>query len=117
MKKVAGVLHRRGVSLLVGTDAMGFPLVTPGSSIHRELELLTEAGVVPYEAIRAATVLPARFLGRQREFGSIAVGKRADLLLVDGNPAEDIRRLRDPAGVMVRGRWLPRAALQQMLQQ
>lgn len=115
MKKVAGALNRAGVPLMAGTDAMGFLLVTPGSSLHRELELLVEGGLTPYEAMRAATVAPARFLGRQHEFGTIAVGKRADLLLIDGNPAEDVRRLREPIGVMARGHWYPRAELQRML--
>ena len=111
MKRVAGTLHHAGVPLMVGTDAMGYPLVTPGSSMHHELALLTDGGLSPYEAIRAATVVPARFLRREHEFGTIAVGKRADLLLVDGNPLADISRLARPAGVMARGRWFPREAL------
>ena len=57
---------------------MGFPLLTPGSSLHRELQLLVQSGLTPYEAVRAATVVPASFLGREGEFGTIAVGKRAD---------------------------------------
>ena len=115
MKKVAGALHRAGVPLIAGTDAMGYPMVTPGSSLHRELELLVESGLTPLEAIRAATVEPAQWLGREREFGRVAAGWRADLVLIDGNPLEDIRRLRDPSGVMVRGRWLPRERIEQML--
>jgi hypothetical protein len=115
MKKVAGVLHRAGVPLMAGTDAMGLPLVAPGSSLHHELELLTESGLTPYEAMRAATVVPASFLGKEREFGTIATGKRADLLFIDGNPLEDVTRLRQPIGIMTRGRWLPREQMQQML--
>lgn len=116
MKKVAAVLDRAGVPLMAGTDAMGYPLVTPGSSLHRELQLLVEAGLRPYDALRAATVASARFLGRTTEFGTIAIGRRADLLLVDGNPLEDISRLRRVDGVMVRGRWFTRADLDHMLQ-
>ena len=115
MKKVAGALHRAGVPLMAGTDAMGGPLVAPGSSLHRELELLTESGLSPYEAMRAATVVPATFLGKEKEFGTIATGKRADLLLIDGNPLEDVTRLKRPNGVMTRGRWFTREQLQQML--
>ena len=115
MKKVAGALHRAGVPLMAGTDAMGFPRIAPGASLHHELRLLTESGLTPYAALRAATVAPATFLRKQDEFGAIAVGKRADLLLVEGNPLDDIARLKQPAGVMARGRWFPREELQQML--
>ncbi len=115
MKKVAGALHRAGVPLMAGSDAMGFLLVAPGSSLHHELELLTQSGLTPYEAMRAATVVPASFLGKEKEFGTIATGKRADLLLVEGNPLQDVTRLRRPIGVMTRGRWFTRAELQQRL--
>jgi MFS family permease len=115
MKKVTGALHRAGVPLVAGTDAMGLPLIAPGTSLHRELELLTESGLTPYEAIRAATVAPAVFLRKDNEFGSLDVGKRADLLLLEGNPLQDVAQLKQLVGVMVRGKWLPREHLQQML--
>jgi len=115
MKKVTGALHRAGVPLMAGTDAMGFPMITPGSSLHHELELLTQSGLTPYEAMRAATVVPASFLGKDKEFGTITTGKRADLLLVDENPLKDVTRLRRPIGVMARGKWFTRDELQQML--
>ena len=115
MKKVTGALHRAGVPLVAGTDAMGLPLIAPGTSLHRELELLTESGLTPYEAIRAATVAPAVFLRKDNEFGSLDVGKRADLLLLEGNPLQNVAQLKQLVGVMVRGKWLPREHLQQML--
>lgn len=115
MKKLTGALHRAGVPLVAGTDAMGYPLVTPGASLHRELELLVASGLSPYEALRTATVESARFLRRPAEFGRIAPGLRADLILVDGNPLEDMARLREPFGVMARGRWYPREELRGML--
>ena len=115
MVKVAGRLHRAGVPLVAGTDAMGLALVAPGSSLHRELELLVRAGLTPYEAIRAATAAPASFLMRDRDFGTVTIGQRADLLLVDGNPLENVGRLRQPNGVMARGRWYPRQALDAMV--
>ena len=65
--------------------------------------------------MRAATVVPARFLGKEKEFGTITPGKRADLLLIDGNPLDDVTRLRRPIGVMARGRWFTRDDLQRML--
>ncbi len=115
MQKLARVLHRAGVKLVAGTDAMGFPLIAPGSSLHHELELLVGAGLTPYEALRAATLAPAAFLGKSPEFGSVTPGKRADLILVDGNPLDDIRRLRRPLGVMTRGRWFARHQLDRMV--
>ena len=114
-RAIAGSLHRNGVQLLAGTDAMGIPMVVPGSSLLRELDLLRQSGLTPYEAIRTATVNPARFLGKEKEFGTIAVGKRADLLLLDRNPLQSLAAFSRPVGVMVRGRWLPRETLQKLL--
>lgn len=115
MKKVTGALHRAGVSLVAGTDANGMPRLAPGPSLHRELELLIESGLSVPDALRAATVAPAQLLGKQHEFGTIAIGHRADLLLLDANPLEDVSRLRNPAGVMARGRWFTREQLQRMV--
>ena len=115
MQTVAGALHRAGVPLMAGTDAMGFPRIAPGASLHHELQLLVESGLTPYEAIRAATVVPATFLKKSEEFGRIAAGKRADLLLVDGNPFQDVGHLAEPVGVMARGRWFTREQLRPML--
>ena len=115
MKKVTGALHRAGVSLVAGTDANGMPRLAPGPSLHRELELLIESGLSVPDALRAATVAPAQLLGKQHEFGTIAIGHRADLLLLDANPLEDVSRLRNPAGVMARGRWFTREQLHRMV--
>ena len=100
---------------MVGTDAMGMELVAPGSSLHRDLQLLLASGLSPYEAMRSATVVPAAFLGKTKEFGRIVMGQRADLLLVAGNPLENLSVLKRPIGVMVRGRWLPRQKLDELL--
>jgi imidazolonepropionase-like amidohydrolase len=83
-------LHRAGVTILAGSDAQSG--VFPGAGLHRELAQLVRISFSPMEAIRAATLDPALFLanGEEPEFGSIAVGKRADLLLVDGDPSQDI---------------------------
>jgi imidazolonepropionase-like amidohydrolase len=105
MKAVAASLHDAGVLLVAGTDAMGYPLVVPGASLLRELELLVEVGLSPYEALYAATIAPASFIGRPRDFGIVEAGSRADLILVDGNPLEDVRHLRKLRGVMARGKW------------
>jgi hypothetical protein len=115
MQKVARVLHRTGVTLVAGTDAMGVGLVAPGSSLHLEFERLARAGLTAREILVTATTAPAAFLGEEHEFGEIAPGKRADLLLVDENPFVDLACLRRPAGVMARGRWFTRDDLQRML--
>ena len=114
-QKVAGALHRSGVPIMSGTDAIGLELVAPGSSLHRELQLLLASGLSPYEVIQSATVVPAAFLGKTKEFGTIAVGQRADLLLVARNPLENLEALKRPIGVMVRGNWLPREKLDELL--
>lgn len=76
---------------------------------------MVSAGMTPWQVVQAATSAPARYLGKDREFGTVAVGKRADLILVDGNPLQDVANIFRSSGVMVNGRWLPRAELDQML--
>jgi Amidohydrolase family len=114
-RKLTASLHRAGVPLMAGTDALGAPFIIPGASLHQELQLLKESGLSPYDVIRTATVEPARFLGKEAEFGSIRTGKRADFILVEGNPLEDLSSLKRLRGVMVRGTWLSREKLAEML--
>lgn len=106
-------LRRAGAGLLVGTDTPN-PFVIPGFAIHEELRSFVDSGLSPAEALAAATREPARFLGTE-DFGTVEPGKRADLLLLEANPLEDIGNLTRRAGVMVRGRWLPESELQGML--
>jgi hypothetical protein len=113
-KRQVKALHDAGVPILVGTDA-NIPGVLWGFSTLEELELLVEAGLTPYQALEAATRLPAEVFGNPEEWGTVEVGKRADLLLLQANPLEDISHTRQIAGVMARGRWLPQAELQGML--
>ncbi len=110
--------HAAGVRMLAGTDA-GLPGMVPGFSLHDELQALREAGLSGFEALATATSQAGRFI-RERvdasaRFGTVEVGARADLLLLDGDPRETLTVLRRPLGVMIRGRWLDRAALDQML--
>lgn len=109
-------LQDAGVRLVTGTDAGGYPLMIPGIAFRLELKLLQDAGLTPYEILRAATVAPAELLGRSEEFGTIEVGKRADLVLVSSNPLEDLSTVLEPAGVSVAGHWLSREQLDSLLQ-
>jgi imidazolonepropionase-like amidohydrolase len=110
---VVGAMHRAGVRLMTGTDA---PLRNspPGFGVHEELELLVRAGLSPMDALRAATLEPARFLEMTDSSGTIEVGKLADLLLLDADPLADIRNTRRIAAVVADGHLLAaedRAAL------
>lgn len=100
-----------GGRVILGTD-MGNPLVVPGYSVHEELANFAAAGLSPYQSLASATRLPAECLGRADEFGTVAVGRRADLVLLAADPLLDVDHAREPLGVMVRGRWLDRAALE-----
>ena len=85
--------------------------MTPGWSLHDEMQLLVSAGLTPYEALRAATANAGEFLARHfhaEPSGTITPGARADLLLLDANPLEDIRNTTRVRGVVVRGRWVAR---------
>ena len=101
-----------GAPVMAGTDTP--PL---GFALHRELEELVAAGLSPYEALKSATVNPARFLGREEGAGMVVEGSPADLVLLEGNPLEAIGNTRRIAGVARRGEWLDRATLDAMLQE
>lgn len=103
-----------GVPVLVGSDASAVAVVW-GFSIHQELELFVKAGLTPYQALAAATRISSEVMRDPEEWGTIEVGKRADLVLLNGNPLENIGNTREIAGVMVRGQWLPQETLQGML--
>ncbi|HEU4533102.1 MAG TPA: amidohydrolase family protein, partial [Polyangiaceae bacterium] len=92
-------LHRAGVPVVAGTD-----IAVPGHSVHREIELYVRAGFTPMEAIQAATIVPARVMRLEAEAGSIEAGKRADLVVVDGDPLADIGNVRKVSLVVTRGR-------------
>lgn len=108
------VLHENGVRFILGTDTDN-PYLVPGASLLDELDYLIAAGFSPYEALATGTSNPAEALGRLDEFGTVSEGKRADLILLAGNPLEDIKQVRNREGVMIRGHWLPEDTLQGML--
>jgi hypothetical protein len=113
-KRVAqtGQMHAAGVRLLVGTDAPG---VAPGWSVHEEMRLLVRAGLRPIDALRAATIEPARMLAATDSLGSIAPGKLADIVVLDADPLEDIRNTARVRAVVAGGRFYDRAALDAIL--
>jgi hypothetical protein len=102
-QELTGVLYRAGVRLLVGTDSPE-PNVTPGFSMHQELELLVESGLPPAAALKAATLDNATCLRQQDRLGSISAGKLADLVVLGANPLDDIRNTRRIEMVMRGGR-------------
>jgi imidazolonepropionase-like amidohydrolase len=114
MFQVVKALQEAGAPLLTGTDQFSDIAdidVPPGFAVHRELALLVQAGLTPYQALEATTRNVAVFLGTADSAGTVAVGKRADLVLLGENPLKDIGAVTSLAGVMVGGRWLTRPAI------
>jgi len=103
---VIKALHDAGVRIVAGTD-----YGLPGFSLLRELELYVDAGLSPLEAIRAATVIPAEVMGMSDEVGTLAMGKRADLLVLEANPLTDIHNIRTGRWVVAGGRMFELTAL------
>jgi imidazolonepropionase-like amidohydrolase len=105
---IIGALHRAGIPIIAGTDQ-----AVPGHSLHREIELYVEAGFTPMEAIQAATIVPARVMGLDKELGTIEKGKRADLILLTGDPLADIHNTRKVEYVISNGAMYHTAELWQ----
>ena len=101
------------VEILAGTDVVK-PFFVPGKSLHDELTLLVKAGFTPLQALRAATIVPANYL-RLHDSGTIAPKQRADFVLLDADPLQDINNTRRIAGVMANGAYYSRQALDEML--
>ena len=109
------LLHEAGVPVLAGTD-VGNPFLIPGLSLHEELSLLVdEAGLTPLDALRAATITPARTFGMADSLGLVADRQLADLVLLRENPLSDVAATRSVEGVVLNGRWLDRGALDGLL--
>ena len=112
--RVVGQMNAAGVPIMAGTDTAA-PNVIPGFSLHEDLEYLSRSGFTPMQALQAATLKPAEFLGRSAEQGTIHVGKRADLVLLDADPIVDIRNTRAISAVVVNGRLIDRQGLDAIL--
>jgi imidazolonepropionase-like amidohydrolase len=113
-KRLIKALHDGGALMLLGSDAPQIFNV-PGFSAHRELAAMVTAGLSPLEALAMGTRNPATYFGREAELGTLAPGKAADLVWLAANPLDDIANSTSIQGVMVRGRWLDREALDQGL--
>jgi len=116
--RALGALHRFGAPILAGSDA----IIDPGqekqpleSALHEELALLVKAGLTPVEALRAATLNPAKFFGSTDSLGTVASGKLADLVLLDADPLADIANTRKIGAVVANGRYFDRAALDKLV--
>jgi imidazolonepropionase-like amidohydrolase len=107
-------MHRAGVKMLAATDAWIW-YVFPGFSLHDELELFVKAGLTPMEALQTATRNPAIYLGLIDMVGTIEQGKKADLVLLEASPLENISNTKRITAVIVGGRLIPKASLEKML--
>ena len=105
-QQVLAALHRGGSRILMGTDAPQ-QFSVPGFSLHREFPRMRAAGMSPYDILVTGTRNVGDYFQRNDAFGTVAVGRRADLLLLDADPLADVANLQRIAGVMARGRWVP----------
>jgi imidazolonepropionase-like amidohydrolase len=113
-KKLIKALHDGGAGLLLGSDAIQ-TMSVPGYSIHGELQAVARAGLTPFQVYTTGTTNVAKFFGTEKEVGIVAKGMRADLVLIDADPLKDVANFPKQSGVMVRGRWLAKAEIEQKL--
>ena len=113
-RRTVSLLAKAGVPMLAGSDSLD-PYVFPGDSLHKELALLVENGLTPMQALQTATLNPARFFGTEAQIGTVEKGKLADLVLLNADPLADIHNTRKIAGVMLDGKYLPKAELEELL--
>src|SRR5690554_2620580 len=115
-RELTRALHAAGAPIALGSDAPQFFNV-PGFSIHHELRMMVDAGLSPYEVLATGTREPARYFGAPEGFGTVEPGRRADLILLEANPLENVANVQRRVGVMVRGQWLPEEEIQARLEQ
>jgi len=107
-------LHKGGVGILMGTDAPQ-QFSVPGFSLHREMEKMVESGMSPYEVLKSGSANVGQYFSNEDDFGTIQIGQRADLLLLNADPLESVNNISNRAGVMVKGRWLTEEDIQHRL--
>jgi hypothetical protein len=115
LQGAVGEMQRAGVMILAGTEGGGASFIYPGFAIHDELRLLVGSGLTPLEALRTATINPARFLHATDSLGTVAAGKRADLVLLDADPLVDIANTKSIRAVVADGRLFDRSRLDFLL--
>jgi len=115
-RQIVSVMQQSGVGILAGTDTLN-PFIYPGFSLHDELGYLVQAGLLPMEALQAATLNPARFMGREKDLGTIEAGKLADMVLLYANPLDDINNTKRIWAVIYNGKLFDQHALEKMLSQ
>jgi imidazolonepropionase-like amidohydrolase len=113
-RAVIRAFAKAGIGILAGSDAVNVMSV-PGFALHRELQALVAAGLTPHQALETATVNVARFLGELDTRGTVSVGKRSDLLLLDSDPIADIANTRKIAGVLIGPRWYGKEEISERL--
>ena len=109
-------MRAAGIQFLAGTDVSQWNHMVAGASLHDELERMVEAGLTPLDALRAATINPAMYLRIESTAGTIAVGKRADVVILDADPTKRISNSRKISAVVLGGRLIDRSALDALLQ-
>lgn len=114
-RQLTKALHDAGAPIALGSDAPQFFNV-PGFSIHHEMRMMEAAGLTPYEVLVTGTRNPAAYFGTPDAFGTVEPGRRADLILLEANPLEDLDNVQRRVGVMVRGQWLPEEEIQARLE-
>ena len=114
--RILKALHAGGVRVLLGSDAPQ-QFNVPGFSIHREMQRMADAGMSTYEIVKSGTANVGEYFKPKDQFGTIAVGQRADLIIVDANPLENVGNMEKRSGVMLRGRWMPQSEIDKRLAQ
>ena len=110
---MAAKIHKAGIPMMAGTDTpIGF--LTPGLSLHEELIVMVEAGLSPLEALKTATLNPAKYFSMESELGSIKEGMWADLLILTSNPLENIKNTQQIEWVVKQGKYFNQEALNQI---
>ncbi|HKP28443.1 MAG TPA: amidohydrolase family protein [Gemmatimonadales bacterium] len=115
-RDIMQALYKGGVPFLLGSDAPQFWNV-PGFSLLREMEAMAKAGFTPYQILESGSRNAARYLNQEKEFGTVAAGKRADLVLLNANPLTNVSNWGNKAGVMIRGKYYSADEIQAKLQE
>jgi imidazolonepropionase-like amidohydrolase len=113
-KSLIGKMQHAGVKIIAGTDFPN-PYCFPGFSLHDELSLMVEGGMTPLEALKSATLNPALFLNKKKEYGTVAAGKFASLILLNKNPLENINNTKEIYAVFLKGNYFDRTSLDKLL--